>query len=172
MVIATVLETIKATMRFEILHQFPDASIERLWRDLLDRVEIPSHYEAPEYFLEPHWTGKEPFAILAFESLHGEEGAVAVLTGIHDGEQVVSGLPSRPQVAVDPQADVPAALETLLQGLLKEAAKSNLVTIHSWPALELSPFAAHGFRRRQLQGNVVLDLTLGADALFQHFSKD
>lgn len=159
-------------MRFEILHQFPNASIELLWRDLLNRIVIPSHYDAPEYFLEPHWTGKKPFSILVLEGSDENERAVAVLTGIHDGEQVISGLPSRPQVAVDPRADVLAALETLLQGLLKEAGKSRLLTIHSWPTLELSPFAVHGFRRRQLQGNVVLDLTLGADTLFLQFSKD
>jgi hypothetical protein len=155
-------------MRYEILHKFPDVSMESAWRDLVGRIEIPSHYDAPEYFLEPHWTGKKPFAVLALEDDH----AVAVLTGIHDGEQVVSGLPSRPQIAVDPRADTAAALETLRQGLLKEAGKSKLLTVYSWPALELSPFAARGFRRRQLQGNVVLDLTQGANALFQQFSKD
>jgi hypothetical protein len=155
-------------MRYEILHKFPEASIESAWRDLMGRIEVPSHYDAPEYFLEPHWTGKKPFAILALE----DDKAVAVLTGIHDGEQVVSGLPSRPQIAVDAEADSAAALETLRQGLLKEAGKSKLLTVYSWPALELPAFAARGFRRRQLQGNVVLDLTQGANALFQQFSKD
>src|SRR5712675_1896697 len=106
-------------MRYEILHQFPDVAIESLWRDLLRRIEIPSHYDSPEYFLEPHWAGKKPFAILAIEDTHEEEHAVAVLTGIHDGEQALSGLSSRPQISVDPKADVATALETLLQGLLK-----------------------------------------------------
>jgi CelD/BcsL family acetyltransferase involved in cellulose biosynthesis len=159
-------------MRYEILHKFPDVSIESAWRDLLSRIEIPSHYNTPEYFLEPHWTGKKPFAIIAVNDTHQDGRAVAVLTGIHDGDQVVSGLPSRPQIAVDPAADAATALETLLQGLLKESGKSKLLTVYSWPALELSPFAARGFRRRQLQGNVVLDLTQGSEALFQQFSKD
>ena len=155
-------------MRYEILHEFPDPALESAWRDLLNRLEIPAHYDAPEYFLEPHWAGKKPFSVLA---ISGDQ-ASAVLTGIHDRGQVVCGLPSRPQIALDPKADITAALETLLQGLLKEAAKSELLTVYSWPALELSSFAAHGFRRRQLQGNVVLDLTQGATALFQQFSKD
>ena len=159
-------------MRYEILHKFPDVSIESAWRDLLGRIEVPSHYDAPEYFFEPHWTGKKPFAILAIEDSHEANHAVAILTGIHDGEQVVSGLPSRPQIAVDPKADTAVALETLRQGLLKESGKSKLLTVYSWPALELSAFAARGFRRRQMQGNVVLDLTQGANALFQQFSKD
>src|SRR5258708_6167996 len=155
-------------MRYEILHQFPDPSSEAAWRDLLSRLEMPSHYDAPEYFLEPHWAGKNPFSILALHNNH----AVAVLTGIHQGGQVISGLPSRPQISVDPRADPAAALETLRQGLLKEAAGAKLLTVYSWPALELSPFSAQGFRRRELQGNVVLDLTQGANALFQQFSKD
>jgi len=83
--------------------------------------------------------GKKPFAILAIEDTHEEEHAVAVLTGIHDGEQALSGLSSRPQISVDPKADVATALETLLQGLLKEAGKSKLLTVYSWPTLDSRP---------------------------------
>ncbi len=155
-------------MKYEILHEFPAREIETAWDDLLARLEFPSHYDAPEYFLEPHWAGKRPFAILAREG----ERIAAVLTGLHDREQVVSGLPSRPQIAVDPNVDANAALGALLQGLLKEAGRAKLLTVHTWPSLELPPFTAQGFRRRKQQGNVVLDLTQGADALFQQFSKD
>ena len=157
-------------MRYEILHEFPAPQVEAVWRDLLVRLEWPSHYDSPEFFLEPFWTGKRPFAVLALDG----ERAVAVLTGIHesDGEQVLCGLPSRPQIAVDPNADKGPALEQLLQGLFKEAGPAKLLTVYSWLSLDLAPFSARGFRRRQLQGNVVLDLTQGADALFQEFSKD
>ncbi len=60
----------------------------------------------------------------------------------------------------------------LSKGLFKEAGRAKLLTVYSWPALDLLPFAARKFRRRQLQGNVVLDLTQGAEVLFQQFSKD
>jgi Acetyltransferase (GNAT) domain len=155
-------------MRFEILHEFPSPQVESAWRDLMRRLELPSHYNAPEYFLEPFWTGKQPFAVLALEG----DRAVGVLTGIHESDQVISGLPTRPQIAVDPGTDVNAALEALLEGLVQEAGTEKLLTVYTWPSLELPSFAARGFRRRQLECCVVLDLTQGADALFQQFTKD
>ena len=155
-------------MRYEILHEFPALQAEVAWRDLMGRLEMPSHYDAPEYFLEPFWEGKQPFSVLALEG----DSVAAVLTGIHDGEHVVCGLPSRPQIAVDPNTDTLGALEALLQGLFKEAGRAKLLSVYTWPSVELGPFAARGFRRRQFQGNVMLDLTRGADILFQEFSKD
>ena len=155
-------------MKHKILHEFPPLRDEVAWREFLGRLECPSHYNAPEFFLEPFWTGKQPFSILALEG----DRVVAVLTGIHDREQVICGLPSRPQIAVDSNTDSSAALEALFQGLSKEAGRAKLLTVYSWPSLDLAPFTRRGFRRRQLQGNVVLNLMLGADTLFQQFSKD
>jgi hypothetical protein len=155
-------------MSYEILHEFPAGNIEKIWRDLLGRLKFPSHYNAPEFFLEPFWTGKRPFAILALDG----ECAVGVLTGIHDQNGVVSGLPSRPQTEVDPNADAVSVLDSLLQGLSKETGREKLFTIFTWPSPEFAHLTAHRFRSRQLQGNVVLDLTLGAEAVFQQFSKD
>jgi Acetyltransferase (GNAT) domain len=155
-------------MKYEILHTFPPPSLEPAWRGLMERLELPSHYTAPEYFLEPFWSGKQPFAVLAFE---GDE-AVAVLTGIHKGDEVICGLPTRPQVAVDPKADLNTALDALLQGLFHEARSAKLLTAYTWLSLEPRQFAAHGFRRRELQGCVVLDLSRGPEALFAEFSKN
>jgi len=155
-------------MNFEIMHEFPASQVEKPWRDLLSRLPFPSHYDSPEFFLEPFWTGKRPFAVLALES--GK--AAGVLTGIHDGGRVISGLPTRPQIAVDTNMESAGAVEALLQGLLKEAGRAQLLTVHTWPTLELPSFAERGFRRRQMKGNVVLDLTQGPDQLFQQFPKD
>jgi hypothetical protein len=155
-------------MRYEILHQFPALQIEALWRDFLHRLELPSHYDAPEFFLEPFWIGKQAFAVLAFD----HDRVVAVLTGIHEADHVICGLPARPQISVDPKSDVSAALKALLDGLFAEAGRAKTLTVYTWPHSELPPFTARGFRRRQLRGNVVLDLTQGADAIFQQFPKD
>jgi Acetyltransferase (GNAT) domain len=155
-------------MKYEIVHEFPGLQAEAVWCDLLSRLEFPSHYDAPEYFLEPFSTDKQPFSVLALQG----DRAAAVLTGIHNREQVICGLPARPQISVDPNSDTIAALEALVQGLFKEAGRAKLLAVYSWPSLELAPFAARGFRRRKLQGNVVLDLTQGTDALFQRFSRD
>lgn len=152
-------------MNFEILHQFPSPDLERVWREFLTRVEVASHYDSPEFFLDPLHT--RPFAVLALE----DNQVRGVLTGSHTDSAVVSGLPSRPQICVDGTHNK-ATFETLSEGLLAEAADAELVTVYSWSSLELAPFSAKGFRRRQLQGNVVLDLTRGADALFKEFTKD
>jgi hypothetical protein len=155
-------------MRHEIVYQFPPPQVEAVWRDLLNRLEAPAHYDSPEYFLEPFWAGKRPFSILALEG----DQAVGVLSGVHERNQVICGLPARPQISVDRNADSTAALEALVQGLFKEAEKAKLLTVYSWPALDLTPFTVRGFRRRQLLGSVVLDLSRGAEVLFQQFSKD
>jgi hypothetical protein len=155
-------------MNFKILREFPSPDLERAWRDYLTRVEFPSHYESPEYFLEPLWADKKRFAVLALQG----DRVTGVVTGLHTGKNVTCGLPARPQISVDRTGDVEASLEALAQGLLAEAASAELVSVYTWPDLKLPPFSAHGFQYRQLPGNVVLDLTLGAETLFKQFPKD
>jgi hypothetical protein len=153
--------------RFLILHEFPPPDLERAWRECLTRVEVPSHYGSPEYFLDPLRRGNRPFAVLALE----DDQVRGVLTGFHLGREVLSGLTSRPQISVD-GTETETTLETLAEGLLAEADDAGLVSVYTWSSLELVPFSARGFRHRQLPGSVVLDLTRGADALFKEFSKD
>jgi len=155
-------------MTFKVLREFPTPEIERAWRDYLARIEAASHYESPEYFIEPLWADRQRFAVLAFD----RDQVVGVLTGMHAGKNVMSGLPARPQISVDPAFDTAAALETLPEGLLQESASAELVSVYTWDLLKLPSFEKRGFQCQQLQGNVVLDLTLGADALFKQFPKD
>jgi hypothetical protein len=153
---------------FLILHQFPEPDIERRWRDCLAHVEFPAHYEAPEYFLEPFWKGRRPFAVLAIE-----RGLInGLLTGCYEGNQVVSGLPSRPQVCLADGASGEATLDALARGLLKEAGSAPLVTVYSWSHTPLEAFSGHGFLRRSLEGNVVLDLSKGAEEVFRQFTEN
>jgi Acetyltransferase (GNAT) domain len=158
----------KTDMNFKILHEFPPALLEKAWRDCLARVEFPSHYDTPEYFLEPYFAGRRPFAVLAMDG----DVVTGVLTGLHEGNQVHCGLPSRPQICIDPAKDATATQQALMQGLLSEAGRVELISVFTWPTLELPVFASRGFRRRQLPGNVVLDLSQGADTVFKQFSKD
>ncbi len=65
-----------------------------------------------------------------------------------------------------------ATLDALARGLLEVASTAELITVYTWSSLELPAFAECGFRHRRLEGSVVLDLTLGAEALFKQFSKD
>lgn len=155
-------------MDYIILHEFPTPDLAKAWRDCLSRVEYPSHYDAPEFFAEPYWTGRRPFAVLALEG----DTVAGILTGLRLGDRVTCGAPSRPQICVDPTKDVNAALEALSRGLLAEAGRAELISVYTWPYLDLPPFKALGFRCRQLSGNIVLDLTQGPDALFKQFTKD
>jgi hypothetical protein len=153
----------EAPMRVTVLHAFPPPALEAAWRELLLRVPIPSHYTSPEYFLEPYFEGKRPFAVLALS----RQSVVGVLTGFHEGETVTCGLPTRPQIQLDPAADHAAVLEVLARGLKSESVRSRLVSIYSWEWLSLRPLLEFGYRSRMLTGNPVLDLTRGTDALLR-----
>jgi len=149
-----------------VLHGFPSRELEERWRDFLRRADSPSAYDTPEYFLEPYWEGKRPFAILA--SSRGE--VVGVLTGLHLGDRVISGLPTRPQIcAKDNSGEI---ADVLLKGLLQEAGSTKLLEVYSWHSKPLPTFEQKGFRRRQLEGDVVLDLRLGAERLFKQFHEN
>jgi hypothetical protein len=150
--------------RFSVLHAFPQRELEQRWRDFLGRVDCPSAYHTPAFFLEPYWEGKRPFAILAFK--HGE--MVGVLTGLHLRDRVISGLPSRPQLCIQDD-DGGAVADALRKGLLWEAGPASLVEVFSWHSTPLPAFEENGFREKQLEGDVVLDLRLGAEALFKQF---
>ena len=67
--------------RYLLVRSFPSPAIEQLWQDFVERVEFPDLYCTPHYFLEPHWKGKNPFAILA---LHHDRVA-GVATGFAQG---------------------------------------------------------------------------------------
>ena len=150
---------------YEIVREFPGPSLELAWRDCLDRVDTPAHYNAPEYFLDAKQRDERRFAVLAMD-----EGRVTgVLTGAHEGDQVVCGLNSRPQICVDKTVDAGATAEALARGLLAEASAANLLTVYSW--FPLPAFARYGFRERVLEGAVVLDLAQGPEAIFKQLDK-
>ncbi len=146
---------------FRILHGFPGPTEEKAWREFLLRSDWPSHYTSPEFFLEPYWEGKDPFAVLAYEG----DRVVGVLTGLHEGNQVVSGLPARPQVCLDKSADHSRAGQALALGVLEWAGSAGLVTIYAWSSFDA--LRNLGFRLSAPDGDVVLDLRKGPEALFQ-----
>jgi hypothetical protein len=151
-----------------VLHAFPDSELENAWREFLGRVELASHYCAPEFFKEPFWSGKAPFAVLALD----QGRMVGVATGIRVDHEIQCGLPPRPQICIDTTTDRESVELALAQGLLAEANSnsSGLVTVYSWTLLD--SFLRHGFRFREIQGVVMLDLAKGPDALFRDFTAD
>src|SRR5215475_9936227 len=107
-------------MKWKIIQNFPEADLERSWRECLIHADYPTHYTAPEYFLEPFWADKHPFAVLALDG----GGVTAVVTGLHTGTQIVSGLSVRPQLCQRKDADRLQVSKALSHGLL-EAAKGR-----------------------------------------------
>jgi hypothetical protein len=158
---------IEQQVGYEIVREFPSPSLELAWRDCLDRVAVPAHYNAPEYFLEPKLGDEQRFAVLATK----ESKVTGVLTGVHDGENVNCGQISRPQICLSEDETVAPAstLDALARGLLAEAGAAKLISVHSW--LPLERFIQYGFRERKLEGAVVLDLRQGAEALFKQLDK-
>ena len=150
---------------FEILHGRPVGHIETLWRACLAESDFPTHYTAPEYFCEPTNNGKNPFVVLSF--VGGE--VTGVMTGIHYADRVQSGLSNRPQIAFSRHADRSHAMRNLIAGLLQEAGSAKLVDLFLWS--DMAGLVDARFRQRPYRGVVMLDLSLGPDALFQKFTK-
>ena len=151
---------------YHILHRQPGGLIEALWRTCLADADFPTHYIAPEYFLEPGFRNKGPFAVL---SLSGEE-VTAVLTGTNDGAYVQSGLSVRPQIVFSRHADRLRAMANLVEGLLVEAASAKLVDLFVWS--NIATLVDPRFRKKQYEGIAMLDLSRGPDALFRKFSEN
>ncbi len=100
-------------------------------------------------------------------SMAGEEVA-AICTGIHYGRSIKCGLRGRPQVAISRSAHRETAVTGLVAGLREESRSCDLIDVFAWS--ELPGVARWGFRERKEEGAVVLDLSLGSDALFKKFS--
>jgi hypothetical protein len=151
---------------YDILDRRPADLIEARWRACLADADFPTHYTAPEYFLEPAFRNKGPFAIL---SLSGDE-VTAVLTGTNDGAYVQSGLSVRPQIVFSRRADRVRAMTNLVDGLLVEAASAKLLDLFVWS--DIATPVGPRFRKKQYEGVAMLDLSRGPDALFRKFSEN
>jgi hypothetical protein len=149
---------------FRILHGWPAGPFETQWRACLADSDDATHYTAPEYFCEPSLRGKKPFAVL---SMIGERIA-GVLTGIHDGDHLQSGLSVRPQIAFCRDADRSIAMRSLIAGLLREAETAKLVDLFVWH--DMAAAVGPRFHERRYEGVVTLNLSRGPDALFRRLS--
>jgi hypothetical protein len=143
-----------------ILHEYPSGDLERAWRHSLSLLERPAHYSSPEFFLEPAWTGKRPFVVLALE----DGSVVGVLPAMHEGPKVNS----HRYVSVARNVDPVAVGDALARGLLAEAHSAKLLTIDSWVPLDC--FKRHGFRLRRQPGVIMLNLTQGLETLFKQLN--
>jgi hypothetical protein len=149
---------------FRILHGPPAGLIEAEWRSCLADSDFPTHYTAPEFFLEPATRQRNPFAILSIV----DDEVTGVLTGINDGVRVQSGLSVRPQIAFSRRADRSRAMANLVTGLIAVAQAAKLVDLFVWSDMET--LVEPRFQKKRHEGVVMLDLSRGPDALFRKFS--
>jgi hypothetical protein len=54
--------------------------------------------------------------------------------------------------------------------LIREGGDAKLLTAYAWSSAPLKGFERHGFRSRQLEGDVVLDLTQGSEAILRQLN--
>jgi hypothetical protein len=148
-----------------ILHSYPDVYVHDRWREFLTRADFAAHYVSPEYFREPFFRDKRPFVILAWH----DDQIVGALSGIHEGRQLNCGLMSRPQICIGKNADLADVSGALVAALSVEAGPDKLITLYSWTPL--NTLSRYGYRCKQEEGVVMLDLTKGADELFKQFAQ-
>jgi hypothetical protein len=160
------MEDSSSQIRWTVLHSYPnDAGVEARWREFLTRADFAAHYVSPEYFREPFFHDKQPFVVLAWQGGR----VIAAVSGIHEEQQLVCGLRSRPQICFDKTVDVAAASDALANGLLNEAGADKLITLFSW--VPLDTLSKYGYRSKPEEGVVMLDLTKGPDELFKQFAE-
>jgi len=148
-----------------VLHSYRDAmDVDDCWRKFLTRSDFAAHYVSPEYFHEPFFRDKRPFVVLSWQG----ERVVAALSGIHEEQQLICGLMSRPQICFDQTVDLAAASDALMAGLFNEAKSDKLITFYSW--VPLNTLSKYGYRCKQEEGVVMLDLSRGRDELFKRFA--
>jgi len=153
-------------MKWTLQHDYPENELEQKWREFLERADFSAHYVSPEYFREPFFREKKPFAVLAWH----DGRVVGVATGLHESGQVACGLKSRPQCCFDKSVEPGVVAAGLAEGLLAEAGSETLITLYSMSPLD--DLLTSGYRGEKQEGVVVLDLTRGAEALFKDFSSN
>jgi len=155
-------------MRFVTLTSPPDAELAEKWNAFLSTARYATHYTTPNYFIDPYVRGAR-FAVLATDDA---DNIAAVATGVRDGDALTCGMFSRPQTVFGNNIAPDAAAAALLDGLNAVGGGRALVELFTWESMP--EFAGRGMTTR-VSGDttsiVVLDLAVGADALFAGFSQ-
>ncbi len=156
-------------MKHILLTSAPDQPLTDKWNRMLADAPFATHYCTPNYFKDPYLRG-EGFAVLAEQ----ENGEIAgALTGIWDREKAISGLFVRPQTVFGLGVDLQATSAALINGITElYDGKLGLVELFTWQPVP--GFIDLGMREREARDAmsvVVLDLSLGSDALFAGFSQ-
>lgn len=155
-------------MNHEIITSIPHGDLAARWNAFARTAPFATHYVTPNYFTDPYICG-ERFSILAVD----DNGKIsAVLTGIIDGDRIVSGMFSRPQMVFGRGVDRSSAVAALVDGIARIGMSAKLVEIYSWEPI--TEFESHSMQARtsnETTSVVMIDLLQGPDAIFAKFSQ-
>jgi hypothetical protein len=154
-------------MKHIVLTSMPDAPLAAKWNVFLANAHLATHYVTPNYFIDPYVSG-DRFAIIAVE---GHDEIVAVATGVIDDGKLVSGLFSRPQVVFGNRADRKRAFAALMDGIeALNQGKQRLIELHAWEGVDRADLHVEMCKSGPDDSVIMLDLSVGADAIFKNFS--
>jgi len=155
---------VQSSFKAITLHAYPEPALEASWRRYILSEQYPTHYLAPEFFLEPFFADRKPFAILAMK----DGDVVAVLTGVHEKTYVRCGNSGSPQLSISAECR-PEALARLVEALRLETSRRIGSTIAS--LTNVTELKKHGFFQRTASAIMMLDLRQGPEAIYKRFSK-
>jgi Acetyltransferase (GNAT) domain len=150
---------------FAVIYEFPDQPLEDAWRECLAQGDMPTHFAAPEYFLEPSVVDERRFAVLALDPACAAPRVLGALTGFVRGRSVVSGQIGTPQICVRKTADPEAVLSALAEGLKEVGKRAGLITVYSWFPIEV--LRRSRYRESETSGTAALDLSGGPEKTFK-----
>lgn len=147
----------------------PEPKLAVKWDAFLADARFATHYVTPTYFVDPYVRG-DRFAVLAIDGRHR---VAAVATGVVDEESIISGLFPRPQVVFRNGVDHRMAFAALMDGIEElNAAGQRLIELHSWQAMgDLVDDRFEEHSSSPENSIVMLDLSVGPDAIFKNFSQ-
>jgi hypothetical protein len=156
-------------MKFEIITEYPDPTLEQKWFDFLPNSTYPSHYTSPGFFKMPYWENQNPFAVLVLDG----QKVVGVSCGLNQNDQINSGIEVRPQVSFARDSDEGEIAKTMFEGLLRLGGETGeFITLHSLSKIDA--FEELGFKTKKAEGSfevVLLDLAAGSEEIFKNFSQ-
>ncbi len=157
-------------MDYKILETSPDSETLLQWQEFLADAEFPTHYTTPNFFVDPYIRGGKRFAVLVYEE---NKKIAAVLTGVDDGQKLVSGFAVRPQTAFRKGVNLTQTAETMFRALKeKDGVNHELIEFYTWHPM--AEFEDLGFQTQVSKDqNVVIlvDLAKGAEQIFKEFSQ-
>jgi hypothetical protein len=158
------------SMKTVILTAYPEENIKQKWMSLLDSADYASHYSSPEFFVEPYFYDKNPFAVLIFDENDRIDG---VLTGIHVDGELICGREGTPNLIIRRGCDFDKIGRFMADALISHGGENcKLISVCAWN--QNAGFLQKRFLERAYQGGsgtIVLDLTQNQEQLFKKISE-